>query len=55
MMKIGASHSAKGLSEGIHWHINPDVKIEFISLDDREQEIPWVRYTNKKQVKKKFL
>lgn len=48
MMKIGASHSASRLEEGIHWHINPDVKIEFVSLDDKEQEIPWVRYTNKK-------
>ncbi len=55
MMKIGASHSAKGLSEGIHWHINPDVKIEFISLDDREQEIPWVRYTNKKTSEEKVF
>ena len=45
-MKIGASHSSKGLEEGIHWYINSDVKIEFASLDDKEQEIPWVRYTN---------
>ena len=28
-MKIGPEHSALGLSEGIHWHINPDVKIEY--------------------------
>jgi len=27
-MKIGAEYSALGLQEGIHWHINPDVKIE---------------------------
>lgn len=46
IMKIGASHSSKGLEEGIHWHINPNVKIEFVSLDNREQEIPWVKYTN---------
>lgn len=46
IMKIGASHSSRGLEEGIHWHINPNVNIEFISLDNREQEIPWVKYTN---------
>ena len=48
MMKIGSAYSAKGLEEGIHWHINSDVQIEFVSLDDNEQEIPWVKYTNKK-------
>jgi len=30
LMKIGPNLSAQGLSEGIHWHINPDVKIEYI-------------------------
>ncbi|MBN1302414.1 MAG: NapC/NirT family cytochrome c [Melioribacteraceae bacterium] len=47
-MRIGASQSALGLQEGIHWHINPDVKIEYVSLDDKREEIPWVRYTNLK-------
>ena len=46
LMKIGPSDVSEGLSEGIHWHINENVKIEFVSLDDKEQEIPWVRYTN---------
>ena len=53
-MKIGSSHSSKGLEEGIHWHINPDVKIEFVSLDDKEQEIPWVKYTNNKTGEEKI-
>jgi hypothetical protein len=47
-MKTSASLSAKGLQEGIHWHINPDVHIEYRhNLNDRN-DIPWVRYTNKK-------
>ncbi len=46
IMKIGAEHSALGLREGIHWHINPKVKIEYIATDKRRQEIPWVRYTD---------
>ncbi|MDH5400624.1 MAG: NapC/NirT family cytochrome c [Cyclobacteriaceae bacterium] len=45
-MKIGPEHSAMGLSEGIHWHINPKVKIEYVSLRDRRENIPWVKYTN---------
>src|SRR4030042_5953433 len=47
-MKIGASHSALGLEEGIHWHINPDIKIEYVSTDEKRENIPWVRYTNLK-------
>ncbi|MFA3783365.1 cytochrome c3 family protein [Melioribacteraceae bacterium 4301-Me] len=47
-MKIGSSLSALGLQEGIHWHINPDVKIEYKASDERRQVIPWVRYTNLK-------
>lgn len=45
-MKIGPSHSAMGLSEGIHWHINPNIKIEYIPLDSSRMKIPWVKYTN---------
>jgi nitrate/TMAO reductase-like tetraheme cytochrome c subunit len=55
LMKIGPSDDAKGLVEGIHWHINSDVNIEFVSLDDKEQEIPWVRYTNSKTGEEKVF
>ena len=48
LMKIGSEHPAQGLKEGIHWHINPDTKIEYIATDERYQDIPWVRYTNLK-------
>lgn len=47
-MKVGAEHSALGLAEGIHWHINPNIKIEYIASDRTRENIPWVRYTNKK-------
>ncbi len=30
-MKIGPEHSSDGLSGGIHWHINENVQIEYIS------------------------
>ena len=45
-MKIGPEHSALGLSEGIHWHINPAIKIEYIPKRDNRKDIPWVKYTN---------
>jgi len=47
-LKLGARHSSLGLSEGIHWHINPDVRVEYIAADTARQEIPWVRYVNVK-------
>jgi len=48
IMKVGASLSPLGLTEGIHWHINPDVKIEYAATDPKRQDIPWVKLTNKK-------
>lgn len=45
-MKIGPSHSSKGHSEGIHWHINSNTKIEYISSTDDREFIPWVKYIN---------
>jgi len=43
-MKTGGHHSSTNLQEGIHWHINPNVKIEYISSSPSNEEIPWVRY-----------
>jgi hypothetical protein len=46
-MKIGPEFSDLGLIEGIHWHINPDISIEYISENDKREIINYVRYTNK--------
>ena len=46
VMKLGPDLSAMGLTEGIHWHINPNVKVEYAATDEKRQIIPWVRYTN---------
>jgi hypothetical protein len=46
-MKTGPEFSDLGLIEGIHWHINPMVKIEYISENDKREVINYVRYTNK--------
>lgn len=45
-MKTGPEHSSMGFSEGIHWHINPDIRIEYISVDEQREAIPWVRAIN---------
>ena len=46
-MKIGPEYSAFGFNEGIHWHINPSVNIEYISENDKREVITYVKYTNK--------
>ena len=48
LLKTSATYSALGLQEGIHWHINPDVRIEYKTDTAHRGDIPWVRYTNKK-------
>jgi hypothetical protein len=45
-MKTGPEHSAQGLSEGIHWHINPNIRVEYISSTPDRENLPWVRYVN---------
>ena len=47
-IKTGPGYSALGLSEGIHWHINPDIEIEYKASSADREFIPWVKYTNKK-------
>jgi hypothetical protein len=41
LLKTGGGPQDKGLGRGIHWHIeNP---VQYITADDRRQEIPWVQ------------
>jgi nitrate/TMAO reductase-like tetraheme cytochrome c subunit len=46
-MKTGPEYTGMGLKEGIHWHINPSVNIEYISDNDKRENITFVKYTNK--------
>jgi hypothetical protein len=48
MMKIGPEFSPMGLTEGIHWHINKNFKIEYVSNSPDRESIPWVKLTNLK-------
>ncbi len=48
LMKIGPKNSVFGLSEGIHWHISENIKMDYIASTNDRESIPWIRYTNKK-------
>lgn len=45
-MKTGPEYSGLGHIEGIHWHINPSVRIEYISENDKREIINYVKYTD---------
>lgn len=44
LMKTGPMHSALGQTEGIHWHINPDIEIEYTSSNWKRDTIIEVTY-----------
>lgn len=46
LMKTGPQHSAMGQSEGIHWHINPDIQIEYTSSNWKRDTIVEITYTS---------
>ena len=46
-MKTGPEYSDLGFVEGIHWHINPEIEIEYISENDKREVITYVKYFNK--------
>ncbi len=48
LVKTSSKTTANGIEKGIHQHISPDVKIEYKTTSANRQEIPWVKYTNKK-------
>ena len=45
-MKTGPEYSGLGFKEGIHWHINPAVNIEYFSDNDKRENISYVKYIN---------
>ncbi|HUV00804.1 MAG TPA: NapC/NirT family cytochrome c [Bacteroidales bacterium] len=45
-MKIGPEYVGLGFREGIHWHINPSINIEYISENDKREIITYVKYTD---------
>ncbi|MGB5107417.1 MAG: NapC/NirT family cytochrome c [Candidatus Zixiibacteriota bacterium] len=47
LIKTDTGEPHKGQKAGIHWHINPDIQIEYIARDRGRQDIPWVRVTDK--------
>jgi hypothetical protein len=45
-VKVGGGSHLTGIGEGIHWHMNVQNRIEFVSLDAARQDIPYVKMTS---------
>ena len=43
LIKVGGGNSKTGQAGGIHWHMNLNNEVTFISADDKRQDIKWVR------------
>ncbi len=47
LIKTGGGDPALGQTSGIHWHMNVGVRVEYIARDEKRQDIPWVRVTDR--------
>jgi hypothetical protein len=47
LMRVNQSRPG-GAPGGIHWHVNPNDRVEYYAADEKRQEIPWMRVTNTK-------
>jgi nitrate/TMAO reductase-like tetraheme cytochrome c subunit len=45
LLRVGGSNPETGKAEGIHWHVNPENKVEYYASDEKRLKIPWVRLT----------
>lgn len=43
LIKVGGGSASHGPVGGIHWHMNLNNEVEFISADERRQNVQWVR------------
>ncbi len=42
-LKVGGGSEKLGVAEGIHWHMNVANQVEYVALDAKRQDIPYVR------------
>jgi hypothetical protein len=47
LIRTGGGDPNTGQAHGIHWHMNIQNKMEYIARDEKRQDIPWVRMTDR--------
>ena len=43
LIKVGGGSPKTGVAAGIHWHMNLDNEVTYISNEEQRQVIPWIR------------
>jgi hypothetical protein len=47
LIKTGGGDPKTGQTAGIHWHMNIGALVEYIARDEKRQDIPWIRFTDR--------
>jgi NapC/NirT cytochrome c family, N-terminal region len=47
LVKTGGGDPQLTETSGIHWHMNISVKVEYVARDQRREDIPWIRVTDR--------
>ncbi len=47
LIKTGGGSPTTGHTSGIHWHMNIQTEVEYIARDEKRQDIPWIRITDR--------
>jgi hypothetical protein len=50
LINVGGGSPTSGVVAGIHWHMNIANKIDYISIDDHRQIIPWIRMQDRQGI-----
>jgi len=45
LINTGGGDPATGQTVGIHWHMNANIRIEYVARDEKRLDIPWVKVT----------
>jgi nitrate/TMAO reductase-like tetraheme cytochrome c subunit len=55
VLHVGGGSSTLGVGTGIHWHMNIDNRIEFITTDKKEETIAYVKLTDRNGNAKEYV
>src|SRR6185369_408218 len=45
LMKVGGGNVNKAVPSGVHWHVSDSWQVKYLPMDDKRQQIPYVRVT----------
>jgi hypothetical protein len=55
LMKVGSGHAEHGAATGVHWHVSSEWTVKYLPLDEKRQNIPYVRVIYKDGRTEEFM